>query len=62
MSAMMIIALANAAVDLGIKLFAASQTMPDRNDPAAQAQLALLKIKLNNTLRDVDAYEPKDVG
>jgi len=61
MNAMMIIALANTAIDLGIKLFAVSQTMPDKDDPEAQAQLAKLKARLSDTLKKVEAYQPKQV-
>lgn len=61
MNAMMIIAMANAAVDLGIKLWAAAQTMPDKDDPAVQLELQKLKNRLNDTLKEVEAYQPKDV-
>ena len=61
MTAVMIIALANAAVDLGIRLYAASQEMPDKNDPEAQAAVAALKKRLQNTDAEVQAYTPKVV-
>jgi len=61
MTAVMIIALANAAVDLGIKLYAASQTMPDKNDPEAQAAIGALKKRLQDTDAEVQAYTPKQV-
>ena len=61
MTAVMIIALANAAVDLGIRLYAASQEMPDKNDPEAQAAVAALKKRLQNTDAEVQAYTPHRV-
>jgi hypothetical protein len=57
----MIIAAANGAIDLAIKLFKASKDLPDANSPEAQAELKLLEGRLIQTLADVKAYQPKVV-
>lgn len=55
----MIIAAANGAIDLAIKLFRASRDLPDADSPEAQAELKLLEGRLTQTLADVKAYKPK---
>lgn len=54
-----IIAAANSAIDLAIKLFKASRELPDADSPEAQAQLHALEGRLTQTLADVKAYKPK---
>jgi hypothetical protein len=56
-----IIALANGAIDLAVKLFKASKELPDADSPEAQAELKLLEGRLTQTLADVKAYQPKVV-
>lgn len=61
MNAIMLIALANGAIDLGIKLYKASQELPDANSPEALAELKKLETRLRQTMADVNAYQPKTV-
>ncbi len=56
-----IIAGASAAIDLAVKLISAARELPDANSPEAQAQLKALEFRLNQTLADVKAYQPKQV-
>lgn len=57
----MIIAAANGAIDLAIKLFKASKELPDADSPEAQAELKILEGRLQLTLAEVKAYKPKQV-
>ena len=57
----MIIAAANGAIDLAIKLFKASRDLPDADSPEAQAELKILEGRLQLTLAEVKAYKPKQV-
>lgn len=57
----MIIAAANGAIDLAIKLFKASKELPDADSPEAQAELKILEGRLSLTLAEVKAYKPKQV-
>ncbi len=57
-----IIAGANAAIDLAVKLMNAAKDLPDANSPEAQAELKTLELRLQSTLAQVKAYQPKDVG
>ncbi len=61
MNPMVLIALANAAVDIGVKLINASKSLPDADSPEALAELKKLEERLNVTLAEVKAYHPKQV-
>lgn len=56
-----IIAGANAAVDLAVKLINAAKELPDADSPEAQAEMEKLAGRLTQTLADVKAYQPKQV-
>ena len=56
-----IIAGANAAVDLAIKLMNAAKELPDADSPEAQAEMNALAARLELTLLEVKAYKPKDI-
>lgn len=58
---MAMIALANGAFDIAIKLINASKELPDANSPEAQAELNVLEARLQLTLAEVKAYKPKQV-
>lgn len=55
------IALANGAIDLAIKLWKASRDLPEADSPEAQAELNVLEARLQLTLAEVKAYKPKQV-
>jgi len=57
-----ILAGANAAVDLAVKLMNAAKELPDADSPEAQAEMKILAGRLELTLAEVKAYKPKDVG
>jgi cobalamin biosynthesis protein CobD/CbiB len=57
-----IIAGANAAVDLAVKLISAARELPDADSPEAQAEMNALAGRLELTLLEVKAYKPKDVS
>lgn len=56
-----VIAAANAAVDIAIKLMKAARELPDADSPEAQAELNVLAARLELTLAEVKAYKPKDI-
>ncbi len=56
-----IIAAANGAIDIAIKLWKASRELPDADSPEAQAELKKLEGRLQLTLAEVQAYKPKQV-
>lgn len=56
-----IIAAANGAIDIAIKLWKASRELPDADSPEAQAELKILEGRLQLTLAEVKAYKPKQV-
>ena len=59
MNPLILIALANGAVDIAVKLIRASKELPDADSPEALAELKKLEGRLALTLADVKAYKPK---
>ena len=57
-----IIALANGALDLAIRLFKASRELPGADSPEALAKMKELEGRLTQTLADVKAYKPIPEG